>query len=84
MAVINGFKRCWENSLHGRIKNRQPSTNAGTQVTDSALGKSLKQIKFISSTLTWVCCIFQCKTFLLHVCPLALAGHPSLGMVAVP
>lgn len=41
-TVIDGFERYWENCLDDRIKTGQPSTNAGTQVTDCALGKSLK------------------------------------------
>lgn len=58
-GVIDGFERYWENCLDDRIKTGQPSTNAGTQVTDCALGKSLKQIKLSSSILACFSCIFQ-------------------------
>ena len=60
-TVIHGFEHYWENRLDDRIKTGQPSTNEHTQVTDCALGKCLKQIKFSSSILAWLCCIFQCK-----------------------
>lgn len=33
-TVIDGFERCWENCPDNRIKTGQPSTRAGTQVTD--------------------------------------------------